>query len=728
MPTLRPSTGVVAATPSEACPAQFAGFPRRSLLESADLPIEEVARLALREGQCTNPLYRVHRWFARRLSSQFRTMLAALTLRPAEADRFWDRYFGHIPLDGAVVFDPFVGGGTSVVEASRCNARVIGYDIDPVATAITRFELESPSWDQLPPAIEAVTVAVAGRVRPLHRTKLPGGGTAEVLHHFWVEMTACRHCGHEFEVHPHYLLAFDVTAGRQWAFCRACHEVKEQPHGAVRLDCGCGESTPVGEGTLSAGKLRCPACVTVQDLVGRGGVARARPVWRLFAQEYIEGEPRRGEARRFKRVSAADRAAYRRAERLLAGLELEEGVFAPSRAIPPAGRSDRRPLIHGFRHYRELFNARQLLHLSVLGRAISEVDDEKAKRLLGLAFSEHLATNNMYVGYAFGYRRVSPLFSIHSFRHIVRPVELNPWMSGAGRGTFPSVLNKLRRAVAFAKAPTDLHPDGGRRPGHRPVGPTNGVVGRHPRDVVLGRCQAAIRTQNSRDLSGLQDGSVDLVLTDPPYFDNLSYSELSDFYLSWHQALGIAEGGYADPSRSAPLRANLAVNGRSGDATPEYGRRLTAILCECRRVLHPRGVCVFTYHHKSAAAWAALGAAVVRSGFRVSAVLPLRGEGQGGLHSYDGTIKWDAVLVCRKAGGRARGSGEEVVVTTRAAAAAAAKADTYWRRLAGDDRIGFRHPDRLNLYRAFLVAAARLGTPSSRLLGLGAALDIPLDC
>src|SRR5919109_3440270 len=135
----------------------FVGFPRRTLLEAGDLPIEELAQLALREGQATSPLYRAHRWFARRLGSQFRAMLAAPSLSAENADPFWTRYFGHIPLDNAIILDPFVGGGTSVVEASRCNARVIGYDIDPVATYITRFELESSSWDWLPDSVEAVT-------------------------------------------------------------------------------------------------------------------------------------------------------------------------------------------------------------------------------------------------------------------------------------------------------------------------------------------------------------------------------------------------------------------------------------------------------------------------------------------------------------------------------------------------------------------------------------------
>ncbi len=455
-------------------------------------------------------------------------MLAALSLSAEHVDHFWTRYYGHIPLNHALVLDPFVGGGTSVVEASRCDARVIGYDIDPVATYITRFELESSPCDRLSDSVEVIAKEVSGQISPLHRTILPDGRQADVLHHFWVEVTSYQECGHEFEAHPHQLLAYSTTQKLQWVFCRACHQVEEQPLETAHLSCTCGSRTTVRQGTLSQGKLMCPGCGAVHDLSARGRQTKRPPVWRLFAQEYLE-PGLQGKVRKFKRATDRDHGRYREAELRLRELEEREGTFVPQRAIPVAWRSDRRPLIHGFRCYRECFNARQLLHLTLLGRAISAMPDGKDKRLLGLAFSEHLTTNCMYVGYAFGYRRVNPLFSIHSYRHIVRLVELNPWLTKIGRGTFPNALHKIKRAIQFAKFPSDLHPEGGRRLASRQVGPTNGAVGNDPRGVLRGKFQAAVRTQNSMALSALPEGSVDLILTDPPYFDNLSYSELSDF-------------------------------------------------------------------------------------------------------------------------------------------------------------------------------------------------------
>jgi len=138
------------------------------------------------------------------------------------------------------------------------------------------------------------------------------------------------------------------------------------------------------------------------------------------------------------------------------------GLLVPTRSIPREGRSDGRPLIHGIRHYADFFNDRQKLHLHLLGSAINRMESDEARRCLELAFSEHLTTNCMYTAYAFGYRRTSPMFSIHSYRHITRPVELNPWQDGVGRGTFINTVRKISKAIAFAKAPEELHPEGTR--------------------------------------------------------------------------------------------------------------------------------------------------------------------------------------------------------------------------------------------------------------------------
>jgi len=694
----------------------FMGFANDTLLESGGIPISEIAGLALREGQCTNPLYRVHRWFARRLGSQFRAILTGLSLGPQEAERFWDVYLRELSLEGLIVLDPFLGGGTSLVEAGRCGAAVIGYDIDPVATFITRFEIEATAYDPWSPEIVSLCTTVSEQIVPFHRTLVPGVGERTVLHHFWVECRTCSTCGKAFEIHPHYRLAYSKEKGLQWVFCKGCHEVSELPITRKEIRCRCGIRTHIAQGTLAKGKVRCPECGTGSGLVNRGENPQ-RPEWRLFAQEYLEKNPA-GVTRYFKKAAEGDRLIYRRARKLLEEIEQTDGSFAPVRAIPTNGRSDRRPLIHGFTRYRDLFNDRQLLHLTLLGQAISDKHEPRLRQLLAMAFSEHLTTNCMYTAYAFGYRRLSPMFSIHSYRHITRPVEINPWLVGIGRGTFPNVLRKIAKAVEFVKAPTELDPKGGRRTSITSPKSAAFEVPTYPWRVLTDSSRASIKTKSSEDLEEIPDGSIDLILTDPPYFDNLSYSELSDFYLAWHQSLGVAEPPYDDPSMPAPIGANLALTDRTNQSVEAYRDRLHRIFCECHRVLKQAGILVFTYHHKSPIAWRALGDALVRSGLKCTSVLPLRGEGQGGLHSYDGTIKWDAVFVCRKDASVRLKASDIAVVPLTAIKQAQQRAAAYAEELSKTQQIGFRDPDRLNLERAMIVASAVCAPAQPHLLPL----------
>ncbi|MEM6785133.1 MAG: DNA methyltransferase [Bacteroidota bacterium] len=666
---------------------------RSTLLEAGELPLATLAEMARREGQSTRPIYRVHRWFARRLSTQFRAILAAVSLGPdVDEDTFWERYNGVIPLEDALVLDPFVGGGTTLVEASRCGARVIGYDIDPVATSITRYELAARTrHTAIRNAIRAVE-PLADEMRPYHQTTLKERGV-EVLHHFWVEVATCPQCKDQFELHPHYQLAWDKSKKVQWAFCKHTHEIQELPLNRVELRARDGRRTRIQEGTLRRGTVVCPHCGHTRRLGENNSTYP--PIWRLFAQEVLlpDSSKRSGYHRVFKSVTDADRSRYAEASHALREIEQAHGVVRPTRPIPKAPRFDRRPLLHGIARYDQLFNDRQLLHLTILGHTILAESRPQVKEALALAFSEHLTTCCMYTGYAFGYRRTSPLFSLHGFRHVVRPVELNPWLDGIGRGTFLNALRKQQRGARYAQVPTDIEHTA-------PIGPSDGAVATSPGPVLAGRTEAAICTGSSAELVGIPDGSVDLVLTDPPYLDNVPYSELSDFYLAWRQQLGVVEAPY-DQEQAAPLDATLATVERSEPAVAAYAQELTTIFRSCHRVLRDDGLMVFTYHHKDPLAWAAVGEALVRSGFYVTRVLPMRGEGQGGLHTKAGTIKWDAVVVCRPTAIPA----ETVAIgVTRRDIQYATSAVRHFETVLHDSL--FRDPDKLNYARALTVSRA----------------------
>ncbi|HLE62739.1 MAG TPA: DUF1156 domain-containing protein, partial [Pyrinomonadaceae bacterium] len=101
-----------------------------------------VAGQALREKQIQQnyrPIIAVHKWFARRPGTLFRALLLSEFVGEGLRDHFYEA--NH--LDGITVADPFMGGGTPLLEANRVGCDIVGYDINPMAYWIVRQEIES---------------------------------------------------------------------------------------------------------------------------------------------------------------------------------------------------------------------------------------------------------------------------------------------------------------------------------------------------------------------------------------------------------------------------------------------------------------------------------------------------------------------------------------------------------------------------------------------------------
>jgi adenine-specific DNA methylase len=494
--------------------------------------------------------------------------------------------------------------------------------------------------------------------------------------------------------------------------CAGCGAVARQDKGRTRRRCPCGTTTAVREGTLRYGVATCPGCGEKERLIDQAR-RTGRPRFRLFAVESIPvgtgGRPVPIAERILHAASAADQARYARAGAELADL----ANLLPSRAIPVDGRSDDRLTDYGYRRYVELFNARQQLHLARLLLALPQADPDH-RPALALALSNHLTANCMLTRYAARWRQVTPLFALRAYVHSPRPVELNPWLHATGRGTYPNAVRKVAQAIVYARKPREFAAGG--------FTPVPAIPSRTTPVVVHG---------DSRHRPEIADGSVHIVLTDPPYLDNIDYGELSDFYLPWLAAVGLTD----DPG--GPSAASLAAKGRGPSDAASFTEGLNACFREAARILHPGGRMIFTFQHQTAAAWEALGVAMHRSGLHAVTVLPLRGDGEAGLHRHEGSSTWDAVLVLRHpgpadgAGTRASGTAPAqgntlarppVLQDAEHLARCLAHADTW------ADRLALGAPDRLNLRRACIVAgvvglhADPTGTSEATLVGLAKGL------
>lgn len=173
-----------------------------------------------------------------------------------------------------------------------------------------------------------------------------------------------------------------------------------------------------------------------------------------------------------------------------------------------------------------------------------------------------------------------------------------------------------------------------------------------------GEGKAFLAAQTAEDLAAIKGNAVDAIITDPPYCDNVMYSELADFFYVWLR-IGLGDRYPAfEPEISPRAREIVKNKARHNDskrpaeadraAEEFFFQGLTRSFKECFRVLRGDGLFVFTFHHKEPWAWKGVMHSIVKVGFYVEAVYPVRSEGRQGVHGEPGNIGYDIPFICRK--------------------------------------------------------------------------------
>lgn len=206
-------------------------------------PIVEINRLAVPERNSFKPIYQMHKWFARRASCVFRAILLG-TLKPAlQPDgtltdlmaEFYKDHSDDPDTKDKVILDPFMGGGTTVVEALRLGCRVIGIDLNPVAWFIVKTEIEPVDLEALKAAYERLATRplawnggqpLKETLLSLYKTEVADDLEADVIYTFWVKSAICTdpHCQREVPLFKDYIIAQKAPKIRYHrdAVCPAC--------------------------------------------------------------------------------------------------------------------------------------------------------------------------------------------------------------------------------------------------------------------------------------------------------------------------------------------------------------------------------------------------------------------------------------------------------------------------------------------------------------------------
>jgi adenine-specific DNA methylase len=608
-----------------------------------------VAAMALREKQIQQnyrPIIAVHKWFARRPGTLFR----ALLLSEFGENALRDIYFKANNLAGIRVADPFMGGGTPLLEANRLGCDVIGYDINPMAYWIVRQEIEHLDLIAYRQIAKMLLADLTKTIRPFYTTRCTQCDTpqAPVKYFLWVKTQPCHACGRDIDLFPGYLLAEDRRHPQNVFVCPCCGELTETSDRQQPGTCQACTTQLTREGPAKRNCCVCPSCGTMNRYPDP---ASGPFQHRMFAIEYHCPRCRPSyKGRFFKKPEGSDLVQYTAAEKCWNSMQ---PAFIPDDAIPRGDETDR---LHrwGYYYYHQMFNTRQLLGLELSCRAISQVPDERVRNALATNLSDLLRYQNMLCRYDTMALKSLDIFSVHGFPVGLVQCESNllglvDWRKGTsiGSGGWANIIEKYTKAKIYCDHPFEV----AYRDGRKVQVPIHGEWigehrhGTHPREQrsIMLRCQSAT-------LADLPPASLDVVITDPPYFGNVQYAELMDFCYVWLRRLVC----HTDAAFISPSTRN--ANELTGNITMERDlRHFTAGLAEVFRrmayALKPGAPFIFTYHHNTLEAYYPIAVAMLDAGLVCSASLPCPAEMGGSIHiNKTGSSIVDTVFVCRSTG------------------------------------------------------------------------------
>jgi len=573
-----------------------------TLLETG-FPASRISKRARTGRGRPAPVYGAHKWWARRPPESVRALLIAAAL-PADAiEEFWRRF--EDPEDTTWsegrIADPFVGGGTSLVEAQRLGAAVYGLDVDPLAAAITEHELTHLDVVEF----RAAADQLLDHLDPVVQRLYPAASTEESpLHYFYLRRVECTKCSAEGLLYKTLVLARDaakqggvVRDGQLAAYCPECEGIHMLPAARRQMECG-GRRINLYKGTYSAGRYTCRACQATASHENLKTGSRPRV---LVGVEVT----RPGDHRIIRTPTVQEREQGWRDDAELAASYA--ALTLPQDKLE-RGLRERKPGIYGFDSFASLFSPRQLIVFGTAFRWLIEQPlSTRVKAALALAISNALSSNNLLCGFATDYGRLAPLFSVRDYSLPVLSVELNPLHETAGRGTLRATL----RRVAASKTGTASH---------------------DTRD-------ASVRVGDASAAVWADSGGFDVVMTDPPYFDYIAYSDLSQFFRVWLDHANLLQGSITGD----PLYAGSA-------SKLTFAERLGKSLQRVTSQLKDGGILVFTFHATTREGWWSAVQAIRNAGLVLTSAFPLWADGKSPGHGHAGNIEYDVVFCCRPAG------------------------------------------------------------------------------
>ncbi len=625
--------------------------------------------------------------------------------------------WGHLP----TVMDPMAGGGSIPLESARLGLPTLANEYNPVACSVLEATLDYPF--RFGPSLANRARKWGAVWRERFKNKLerffptpddPTYGPTPPLCYIFARTVPCPSTGHPTPLVPDWHLL--------------------KPSGGIAI-----VAVPVVD------KKAGTWTTTIRPVgVGPGSVAAAPP--RTYSKgkgislfsgegipaEWIKAKAQAGEmgsalyavalktpqGLKFRPPLPADREALAAAAQHLAERrrDWEARNLIPTEEYPLV-TTDARPRTYGMPRWADMFSPRQLLGFGVLMEELHALRPqilakegkemgEAVVHLLAFVLDKLANWNCILSSWNVRAQTVRSLFDRHDFSFKTTFSEMAPVTAGSGLAW--AIDNTLSAFEELAKLP---HAEA--------------------------RTTVALSQGSATSLVQLADGALDAIVVDPPYSDNVQYSELADFFYVWLKR----SQGYRHPEWFASLLCDTAEEAVKNDARfrtgrttakeaaalaqAHYQRLMTEVFVEARRVLRPEGVLTVMFTHKKQEAWEALFASLIEAGFAISATWPVMTEGAHSLHQAQKNAAQSTVILVARVRAAHAGTGyfdaamQERI--RRIAAETAQRLESEGLN-AVDQLVGSFGPA-MGVFSAFDAVRTDTGAPVS----VGAAIDIAAE-
>ncbi len=589
----------------------------------------------------------------------------------------------------ATILDPTSGGGSIPFEALRLGYKVIANELNPVASVILHSTLDYPARygfglvkriEEYGSILLKNSNAILSVVFPdnqalpesevrllkMHlsnNTQLAEEFNSEsIVDYLYCRQVICPNChGDAPLLNTCWLSKED---GKQWGI--KIVPDGRQRNGKVRFEIyraskgkgPAGEDPGFASVTRGIGTcIHCKQAISAEEIKSqaRGESALGRWKDRLYCVVAVRFQPRLDKNGKPLRYKSGDKKGEIKTEKIrffrppneqdFAALKVAENRLKenwdrwesqgliPTEKIPLAHKT-KEPLRVGMERWCDMFTPRQLLgHLHLVEELnrlkpeiISELGQDKARAVityLQFAIDKGVDYNSRQTRWEYTRGIVKGNFGRHDFSLKWTFGEMI--FSGPNSG-FAWCLSQIYDAY---KGMAELMPE------------------------LVSASKVTINCGTAAYMPFVPESSVDLVCMDPPYYNNVQYAELSDYFYVWQKrTLGDLYPDYF--KRRLTDKQNEAVanpdrDGGARHAQMAYEKMMTDIFQECRRVLKPMGILTLMFTHKSQDAWEALTRSLITSGWTITATVPVESESSHSMHLMDKAGAASSIFIsCRK--------------------------------------------------------------------------------